>query len=111
MGRFNSGRYTMRKIIITTLIPSGLMLSAVPVCAQSFQLAETSISDIHAAMQAGTLTCHDLVQQYLNRIQAYDQQGPKLNAMLYINPQALQQADAMDQEFKRTGKLKPLGCI
>jgi Asp-tRNA(Asn)/Glu-tRNA(Gln) amidotransferase A subunit family amidase len=87
------------------------MLSAVPVCAQSFQLAETSISDIHAAMQAGTLTCHDLVQQYLNRIQAYDQQGPKLNAMLYINPQALQQADTMDQEFKRTGKLKPLWCI
>ena len=31
--------------------------------------------------------------------------------MLYMNPRALQQADAMDQEFKRTGKLKPLGCI
>ena len=77
----------------------------------SFHLLETSIADIHKAMQAGTLTCHDLVQQYLDRISAYDQQGPVLKSMLYINPQSLQQADAMDQEFKRTHKLKPLGCI
>ena len=77
----------------------------------SFQLMETSIADIHKAMQAGTLTCHELVQQYLERIQAYDQQGPALKSMLYINPQSLQQADAMDEEFRRTHKLKPLGCI
>jgi amidase len=77
----------------------------------SFQLMESSIADIHKAMLAGTLTCHDLVQQYLDRIRAYDQQGPAVNSMLYVNPQSLQQADAMDQEFKRTHKLKPLGCI
>ena len=79
--------------------------------AQSFQVMETSISDIHQAMMAGTLTCHELVEQYLNRIQEFDQQGPRVNAMLYVNPKALEQADAMDAEFKRTGKLKPLGCI
>jgi amidase len=77
----------------------------------AFHLLEASIADIHRAMQAGMLTCHDLVQQYLDRINAYDQQGPTLKSMLYINPQALQQADVMDQEFKRTHKLKPLGCI
>jgi amidase len=77
----------------------------------SFHLIETSITDIHEAMQVGTLTCHSLVQQYLDRIDAYDKQGPKVNAMLYVNPRALQQADAMDEQFKRTGKLKPLGCI
>ena len=69
------------------------------------------MADIHQAMQAGTLTCHNLVQQYLDRIEAYDKQGPAVNALLYVNPRALQQADALDQEFKRTGKLKPLGCI
>src|SRR3979411_1297110 len=79
--------------------------------ARSFHLMETSIADIHKAMQAGTLTCHDLVQQYLDRIHAYDQQGPAINSMLYINPASLEQADAMDQEFKRTRKLKSLGCI
>src|ERR1700675_4251538 len=77
----------------------------------SFQLMESSIADIHKAMLAGTLTCHDLVQQYLDRIRAYDQEGPAINSMLYINPSSLQQADAMDQEFKRTHKLKPLACV
>jgi len=78
---------------------------------RSFQLMETSIADIHKAMQAGTLTCHNLVQQYLQRINTYDQQGPAINSMLYINPASLEQADALDQDFRRTHKLKPLGCI
>jgi len=78
---------------------------------RSFGLMETSIADIHKAMQAGTLTCHDLVQQYLDRIHAYDQQGPAIDSMLYINPASLEQADALDQEFRRTHQLKPLGCI
>src|ERR1700722_17976388 len=79
--------------------------------AQSFQVTETSIADIHQAFHDGTLTCHELADQYLKRIQAYDQAGPKINAMLYVNPRGLQQADAMDQEIKRTGKMKSLECI
>src|ERR1700675_1467242 len=78
---------------------------------RSFQLMEASMTDIHAAMQAGTLTCHTLVRQYLDRIEAYDKQGPAVNSILYVNPRALQQADFMDQEFRRTHKLKSLGCI
>jgi amidase len=78
---------------------------------RSFHLMETSIADIHKVMQAGTLTCRNLVQQYLNRIHAYDQQGPAIDSMLYINPASLEQADALDQDFRRTHKLKPLGCI
>src|SRR6202047_1621253 len=78
---------------------------------RSFHLVEASITDIHAAIQAGTLTCHSLVQQYLDRIEAYDKQGPAVNSIIYITPRALEQADAMDHEFKSTHKLKPLGCI
>src|ERR1700704_2761540 len=78
---------------------------------RSFHLMDTSIADIHKAMQAGTLTCDRLVQQYLDRIQAYDQQGPAINSMLYINPASLEQADAFDQDFQRTHKLKPLACV
>src|ERR1700680_721456 len=90
-----------------------LLLSPFADCApdRSFHLIEASIADIHQAMLAGTLTCHDLVQQYLDRIRAYDQEGPAINSMLYINPASLQQAEAMDQEFKRTHKLKPLACV
>jgi amidase len=96
-----------------TALVLALLLVPLADCApdRSFHLMETSIAEIHKAMQAGTLTCHDLVQQYLDRIKAYDQQGPAVNSMLFINPASLAQADAMDKEFKRTGKLKPLGCI
>jgi len=78
---------------------------------RSFHLIETSIANIHQAMQAGTLTCHNLVQQYLDRIHAYDQQGPAINSMLYLNPASLEQADAFDKDFQRTHKLKPLDCV
>jgi len=101
----------MHRIRLVILIGVCQLLLAGRASAQSFQVTETSIDDIHRALQAGTLTCHALTEQYLLRIQQFDQQGPKLNAMLYVNPKALEQADAMDQEIKRTGKLKPLGCI
>ncbi len=78
---------------------------------RSFHLIETSIANIHQAMQAGTLTCHNLVQQYLDRIHAYDQQGPAIDSMLYLNPASLEQADAFDKGFQRTHKLKPLDCV
>ena len=102
----------MLRHVFKIIFAGAAMMNLAPgASAQSFQLKETSISEIHAAMRAGTLTCHALVQGYLKRIEMYDHQGPKLNAILYVNPNALQQADAMDQEFKRTGKLKPLACI
>ena len=77
----------------------------------SFRLMETSIADVHKAMLAGTLTCRGLVQQYLDRIHAYDQQGPAVNSMLYLNPASLDEADAFDREFQNTHRLKPLACI
>src|SRR3984893_11967176 len=99
--------YAREKIILLVL---ALLFVPVAHCSpdRSFHLMETSIADIHKAMQAGVLTCHDLVQQYLNRIQAYDQQGPAIDSMLYISPASLEQADAMDREFKHNHKLKSL---
>ncbi len=76
-----------------------------------FRLEEATISDIHAAMKGGTLTAHVLVEKYLARIAAYDQSGPKLNAVILVNPKALAEADALDAEFKRTGRMRPLHGI
>jgi Asp-tRNA(Asn)/Glu-tRNA(Gln) amidotransferase A subunit family amidase len=64
---------------------------------------DASISDIHRAMKTGRLTCHDLVQQYLDRIAAYDQQGPAINAILHLNPRALEEADELDAKFRESG--------
>ncbi|MDB5761461.1 MAG: amidase [Herminiimonas sp.] len=94
-----------------TALLAGLLPFSTYAADKPFNLMEASIGDIHQAMQAGSLTCHSLVQQYLDRIQAYDKQGPSLNAILYLNPKALEQADAMDRQFRQSGKMAPLHCI
>jgi Asp-tRNA(Asn)/Glu-tRNA(Gln) amidotransferase A subunit family amidase len=48
---------------------------------------------------------------YLDRIAAYDKKGPALNAILRINPNALELADEMDKQFARSGSIGPLHCI
>jgi amidase len=101
----------LRLRIPTMLLAASLMPWASCDADRSFHLVETSITDIHAAIQAGTLTCHSLVRQYLDRIEAYDKQGPAVNSLISINPRALEEADAMDHEFNSTHKLRPLGCI
>lgn len=73
-------------------------------------LPELTIADIHRAYQRGDYTSEQLVRAYLNRIRAYDQ-PTHLNSILLINPDALQTARALDLEFKKTGKLRPLHGI
>jgi len=79
--------------------------------AAPFQVLETSIDEIHAAFQSGKLTARQLVQQYLDRIQEYDQQGPKINSVITLNPMALEQADRLDAQYRRSGPSGPLHGI
>lgn len=72
---------------------------------RDFQVEETTIADVHRAFREGSLTCRALVEAYLARIAAYDKNGPELNAIITINEHALDEADRLDQEFARTGKL------
>ena len=66
--------------------------------AQSFELIEATIPQLQSALSAGIVTSHDLVTQYLARIEAYDQHGPALNAISVTNGNALAEADARDAE-------------
>src|SRR5262247_4214501 len=75
-----------------------------------FELNETTIADIHQAIRSGKISCHQLVEAYLKRIEAYDQ-STKLNSIVIINPQAIAEADRLDEEFKKTRKLRPLHGI
>lgn len=75
-----------------------------------FSVIETTIADIHAAFKSGTLTCRQLVEIYLDRIEKYDK-STRLNAIVVVNKDALKTADELDEEFKRTGKLRPLHGI
>jgi amidase len=69
-----------------------------------FHLDEATISDVQAAYRSGALTAASLVQAYQERIQAYDQSGPKLNVVIFLNPRAQEEAAALDEHLRKTGK-------
>ena len=72
---------------------------------------EATIADIHTALQAKQMTCRQLVQMYLDRIEAYDKKGPTLNAIVVVNPNALATADDLDARLARSGMVGPLHCV
>jgi Asp-tRNA(Asn)/Glu-tRNA(Gln) amidotransferase A subunit family amidase len=74
-------------------------------------LLETTIAEVHAAYRARTLTCRRLVELYLDRIEAYDKRGPGLNAIISVNPNALEEADRLDQALNSSGLVGPLHGI
>ena len=76
-----------------------------------FQIVEATIDDIHMAMRAGKLTARQLVQGYLDRINAYDKQGPTINSIITLNPNALAEADRLDAAFRTSGLVGPLHGI
>jgi Asp-tRNA(Asn)/Glu-tRNA(Gln) amidotransferase A subunit family amidase len=76
-----------------------------------FEVMETSIDAVHAAYKAGTLTTHALVEQYLDRIAAYNDRGPTINAIITLNMHALADADALDAAYARSGPVGPLHGI
>lgn len=69
-------------------------------------MEELTIANAHQGFQSGTFSCHDLISYYLQRIDAIDRAGPKLNAILAVSSTALQEADALDAHLKATGKFK-----
>ncbi len=69
-----------------------------PAPVEFYEVYEQSITDLQSAMSSGRVTSRGLVDSYLARIAAYDQAGPRLNAIVMINPRAREEADAMDGE-------------
>jgi Asp-tRNA(Asn)/Glu-tRNA(Gln) amidotransferase A subunit family amidase len=90
--------------------PSAARPQPAPVM-EFFEVHEQSILDLQAALTAGKVTSRRLVESYLARIQAYDQAGPRLNAIVLINPRAREDADALDRERADKGPRGPLHGI
>ena len=108
--------YSVMKTSLTVLVTVALIglslgYSQTKPSAPHFQVMETTIDDIHAAMKSGNLTAHDLVQAYLARINAYDKNGPKLNCVITVNPHAIEDADKLDAAFRQSGMMLPLHGI
>ena len=85
-------------------------LGGQPASAQSasrpaLEVAEATITDLQAAMTAGRTTSEALVDKYLARIAAYDRQGPQINALVRLNPNARTDARRLDAE-RRQGRVR-----
>ncbi len=72
---------------------------------------EKTIPEHQDAMERGEVTSSELVRQYLERIEAFDRGGPALNSLVYVNPRALEDADALDRERRERGPRGPLHGI
>ena len=101
----------MRARLSFMLLVTAPLLARQPPTPPQFRVEETSIAQIHDAMKAGRLTCRALVDAYLRRIDAYDRNGPSLNAIVMVNPDARAQADELDRRYTQSGPTGPLHCI
>jgi amidase len=79
-----------------------------PAEVKDFELDEVTIDQLQAGMKSGKYTARSITQMYLERIQDVDKQGPTVNSVLELNPDALEIADSLDRERKEKGARGPL---
>jgi len=99
------------RFIQRLLLPLLALAIAASSPAATFELSKAGIPEIQAAIDSGALTYEKLVQLYLARIAAYEDAGPTLNALILVNPRALDEARALDAERKAKGPRSPLHGI
>ncbi len=75
---------------------------AAPEATAPFDVVETGIPELQAALREGRVTSRELTARYLERIAAYED---RLNAIITVNPRALDEAEAMDKE-RAAGKIR-----
>lgn len=102
----------MQRWSFPTLVAIALLLAPRTASAQRAAIPrapdiayEATITGLQAAMAAGRTNSAQLVDAYLARIRAYDHEGPALNAVIRLNPNARADARALDAE-RRAGKVR-----
>ena len=75
--------------------------------AQEFHLQEATIASIHAAYAAGTITARQLTQLYLDRIEAYDRNGPQINSIITVNPRCVARGRAGRRGLRKHRPYRP----
>jgi amidase len=97
----------MKPSATALVLVTGLLAACAPAPdmaqpAAPFSVVEATIPEMQKAMQDGRITSRQIVEQYLVRIALYND---KLNAVVTVNPRALQEADRLDQE-RKAGKVR-----
>ena len=108
-------RSTLRRALIAllSLAAAGILSAAqtqrsAPSAGRPFSVVEATILEMQAAMKENRITSREIVLQYLTRIATYED---KLNAVIAVNPRALEEAEARDRERARGGTRGPLHGI
>src|SRR6266568_4425148 len=88
---------------------------AVPAAPQQAQteitVEEVSIASLQEGLTLGRSTSVQLVERYFARIAEIDKGGPRVNAVIELNPDAVSIARALDSERKEKGPRSPLHGI
>src|SRR6202521_1936248 len=95
------------KRVLYSVVASCALAGAldVPARAAGLNIETVTIADLNAAFADGTLTSEQLASAYLKRIEAYDKQGPAINAIITLNKKALDEARQLDAE-RKSGKVR-----
>ena len=95
------------KRVLYSVVASCALAGAlyVPARAAGLNIETATIADLNAAFADGTLTSEQLVSAYLKRIEAYDKQGPAINAIITLNKKALDEGRQLDAE-RKSGKVR-----
>ncbi|NHJ46515.1 MAG: amidase [Asgard group archaeon] len=75
------------------------------------KMDEYTIEELQDMMSSGKITSKKLVKDFLKRIDEIDKNGPKLNSIIELNPDALEIADELDKERKKKGPRSKLHGI
>ncbi len=95
------------------MMAPALVIAVFPAAVEAavFSLETATIADVHAAYNANALTSTALTNLYLDRIAAYNQSGPTINAVATLNPNALAEASRLDKLWNQGTILGPLHGI
>ena len=104
-------RYGMRAVAMAFTVVAATCSGGQSPAEATWEIVEASIPELQDAMADGRVTSRQLVERYLARIDAYDHQGPSLNAMISLNPAAVAEAEALDRERAQTCPRGPLHGI
>jgi amidase len=95
---------------ISSFLSCAVLFAAAAHAAARFDITEITIAETQRAISEHRVSCHQVIEQYLQRIGTYDQ-ATHLNSLVLVNPDALAEADRFDAEFKLTQKIRGLQCI
>jgi amidase len=82
------------------LIFASLISCSVQALGNAFDPANATIEQLRGALDAGQVSCEQLVRYYLDRVERFDKKGPRINALISLNANALDQARRLDAEAR-----------